>query len=232
MEAIILAGGFGTRLKSVVSDVPKPMAPMDEDGTPFLSYLFTFLKKNGITHVVLSIGYMGDVIKHFFAKRHQDISIDYSIENTPLLTGGAIKKALSFCSDDNIFVLNGDTFFDVNLLSMQQNHQSDNADLTIAIKEKSDFDRYGTVIFDNQRITAFREKTYCKSGWINGGIYCMKRELLHDITLQRFSFEKDFMEKQISNIKIVPFKSEGYFVDIGIPEDYYLARQDLSCFRG
>ena len=192
MEAIILAGGFGTRLKSVVSDVPKPMAPMDEDGTPFLSYLFTFLKKNGITHVVLSIGYMGDVIKQFFAKRHQDISIDYSIENTPLLTGGAIKKALSFCSDDNIFVLNGDTFFDVNLLSMQQKHQSDNADLTIAIKEKSDFDRYGTVIFDNQRITAFREKTYCKSGWINGGIYCMKRELLHDITLQRFSFEKDW----------------------------------------
>lgn len=231
MEAIILAGGFGTRLKSVVSDVPKPMAPMDEDGTPFLSYLFTFLKKNGITHVVLSIGYMGDVIKQFFAKRHQDISIDYSIENTPLLTGGAIKKALSFCSDDNIFVLNGDTFFDVNLLSMQQKHQSDNADLTIAIKEKSDFDRYGTVIFDNQRITAFREKTYCKSGWINGGIYCMKRELLHDITLQRFSFEKDFMEKQISNLKIVPFKSEGYFVDIGIPEDYYLARQNLSYFR-
>lgn len=227
MEAIVLAGGFGTRLRPAVADVPKPMAPMNKKGTPFLSYLFDFLKRNNISHIVLSIGYMGDIIKDFFGDEYQGISIDYSIEDTPLLTGGAIKKALTQCKDNDIFVLNGDTFFDVDLAAMMKGHQSANADLTIAIKEKYDFDRYGTVVFDNKKVIAFKEKKYCKAGWINGGIYCMKRNLLCGIDLQKFSFENDFMEKQVDNVEIIPFKSDGYFIDIGIPEDYFLAQKEL-----
>ena len=227
MEAIVLAGGFGTRLRSAVSDVPKPMAPMDEKGTPFLKVLFDFLKRNGITHIVLSIGYMGDIIKDYFGEAYQGISIDYSSEDTPLLTGGAIKKAIAGCVDTDVFVLNGDTFFDVDLAEMMRKHQAEHADLTIAVKEKFDFDRYGTVDFDEERITAFKEKTYCKAGWINGGIYCMKKVLLSSVDAQKFSFEKDFMEKQVDNIKIIPFQSEGYFIDIGVPEDYYLAKKEL-----
>lgn len=227
MEAIVLAGGFGTRLRSAVSDVPKPMAPMDEKGTPFLKVLFDFLKRNGITHIVLSIGYMGNVIKDYFGVEYQGIPIDYSSEDTPLLTGGAIKKALASCVEPDVFVLNGDTFFDVDLAEMAQQHKADHADLTIAVKEKFDFDRYGTVEFDKKRITAFKEKTYCKAGWINGGIYCMKKDLLNCVDEKKFSFEKDFMEKKVGMIEIMPFPSEGYFIDIGVPEDYFLAQKEL-----
>lgn len=228
MEAIILAGGFGTRLRHVVSDVPKPMAPMNDMGKPFLSVLLKKLAEEGMTHIVLSTGYMSEIIERYFGKDYAGIHIDYSVEKTPLLTGGAVKLALSKCQDDIIFVLNGDTYFDVNLTLMKAFHNEQNADFTVAIKEMHDFNRYGTVEVQDNRITSFREKRYCRNGWINGGIYCLKRSLLADFPMTRFSLEKDFMEKKLTEMKLMAFSSDGYFIDIGIPEDYALAKKQFG----
>lgn len=228
MEAIILAGGFGTRLRHVVSDVPKPMAPMNDSGKPFLSVLLEKLSEEGITHAVLSTGYMSEVIETYFGKIYAGIRIDYSVEKTPLFTGGAVKLALSKCQEDTLFVLNGDTYFDVDLSTMFAFHTEQEADFTVAIKEMHDFDRYGTVEIQDGRIISFREKRYCKDGWINGGIYCLKRSLLADFPMTKFSLEKDFMEKKLTEINMMAFPSEGYFIDIGIPEDYALARKQFG----
>ena len=225
MEAIILAGGFGTRLRHVVSDVPKPMAPMNDMGKPFLSVLLEKLSEEGITHVVLSTGYMTKNIENYFGENYADIHIDYSVEKTPLFTGGAVKLALSKCQEDTVFVLNGDTYFDVNLAAMRAFHTEQKSDFTVAIKEMHEFNRYGTVEVQDGQIISFREKQYCKDGWINGGIYCMKRSILASFPMVKFSLEKDFMEKKLAEMNMMVFPSDGYFIDIGIPEDYALAKK-------
>lgn len=228
MEAIILAGGFGTRLRTVVSDVPKPMAPLNDAGRPFLSVLLEKLAADGVTHVVLSTGYMSEVIERFFGNEYAGVRIDYSVEETPLFTGGAVKLALSRCQEETVFVLNGDTYFDVKMNEMCQFHADARADFTVAVKKMHDFDRYGTVEVQDGRIVSFREKRYCEDGWINGGVYCLRRSLLTDFPLTKFSLEKDFMEKKLTEMKMAAFPSSGYFIDIGIPEDYALARKKFG----
>ena len=113
MEAIILAGGKGTRLQSVVSDVPKPMA--DVNGRPFLSYLLHFLSTKGVRKVVLSVGYKHEVISNYYSNCFENMSICYAIENEPLGTGGALVESLKQVTDSNVLLLNGDSFFDINL---------------------------------------------------------------------------------------------------------------------
>lgn len=227
MEAIILAGGFGTRLKQVVSDVPKPMAPINE--IPFLVYIFNWLNKYNVTHVVLAVGYKKEVIIDHFGKKYKNIDIDYSIEDTPLFTGGAIKQALNKCREDNIFIINGDTFFDVNLEELLAQHIKLNADFTISVKEMKDFDRYGIVkINENKEVIGFEEKKYHEKGYINGGIYCIKKDLLNKISKPTFSFEKDYMEKYYLKDDIKAYFSDSYFIDIGIPEDYSKAQIDFK----
>lgn len=224
LEAIVLAGGFGTRLRHIVSDVPKPMAPMDAQGTPFLSILLDQLQAQGCGHVVLSTGYMSEVIEQYFGFSYRGMQLTYSVEQTPLFTGGAVKLALTHCTAENVFVLNGDTYFDVALGKMLGQHQAQQADFTVAVKEMRDFERYGTVEISDGRITAFREKQPCKLGWINGGVYCMKRGLLDGVQAEKFSLEKDFMEPQVGKIQMMAFPSDGYFIDIGVPEDYRRAQ--------
>ena len=224
-EAIVLAGGLGKRLRSAVSDVPKPMAPMDDKGTPFLSLVLDFLVRQGITHIVLSVGYMADVIYRFFGNRYKDIPIDYKFENKPLGTGGAVKAALDCCQDNEVFVLNGDTYFDVNLSEMMRIHQETMADFTLAAREMHNFDRYGTLQLDAEgRILSFAEKKFCEQGYINGGIYYLRKNLLDDISDNMFSLEKDFLERELGRIWIQVYLSDGYFIDIGIPEDYRKAK--------
>lgn len=225
MDAIILAGGFGTRLKHIISDVPKPMAPVN--GRPFLEYILDDLEKKGITHVVMAVCHLKDSIINFFGYKYKKISIDYSIETEPLLTGGAIKQAAQKCKNDAFFVINGDTFFDVNLYAMQAQHIRSKSDLTIAVKEMQCFDRYGSVIIKNKKILGFNEKKYCQQGYINGGIYYMNKELIETVKPKRFSFETDFMEKKYKMIKMGAFISKEYFIDIGIAEDYYKAQNDF-----
>lgn len=228
MEAIVLAGGFGTRLRRVVSNVPKPMAPIDDAGTPFLAVLLRKIAKEGINKIILSTGYMHEIIEQYFGDSFANMSIIYSNESSPLGTGGAVKEALSLCSEDNVFVLNGDTYFDVDLRGMYKRHVSTRADITIAIKEMHNFDRYGNILIDGDNVTAFQEKKYCKRGFINGGIYCLSKKESKIMPEGKFSFEKDFMEKQLPFIKAKVWNSRGIFIDIGIPSDYEHSRKLLA----
>lgn len=225
MEAIVLAGGFGTRLRHVVSDVPKPMAPMNDAGKPFLEVLLAQLAGRGVNHVVLSTGYMSEVIEQYFGKTFAGIKLEYSVEDTPLLTGGAVKLALKRCTEPDVFVLNGDTYFDVDLSAMLSLHRARHADFTIAVKHMHNFERYGTVEYDDDGIHAFYEKAPCEDGWINGGVYCLQQHVLDGVTQKKFSLERDILEEKIGRLQLQAFPAGGYFIDIGIPEDYYQAKK-------
>lgn len=217
MEVIILAGGFGTRLKHVVSDVPKPMAPINDK--PFLEYIFEDLNKKGVTHVVLAVGYMKEKIEEYFKNQYKNIEISYSEENSPLGTGGAIKKAVSKCREEDIFIINGDTFYDVDLEKMKKFHIENKSSLTIAVKEMENFDRYGSLVIENNKIIKFEEKKAMSKGKINGGIYLIKKNIFQGIEEESFSFEKEILENE--KTEKYAYESNGYFIDIGIPEDYY-----------
>lgn len=224
MEVIILAGGFGTRLSHVISDVPKPMAPID--GEPFLKYIFEYLRKSGVTHTILAVGYKHENIKNYFRNKYKEIHIKYSIEDTPLGTGGAIKKAMNECCNEDVFIINGDTFFDVDLKEMELFHQKHESKLTIAVKELKNCDRYGSVIIEDNRVKRFAEKTAVKNGKINGGIYLVNRGIFDSLNEKAFSFETMLQEE--NSIDIFGYESSGYFIDIGVPDDYYKAQDDLK----
>lgn len=225
MEAIILAGGFGTRLRHVVKNLPKPMAPIN--GKPFLEYIINSSIEQGINKIVLAVGYKNECIINYFGNKYKNITIDYSIENTPLLTGGAIKKALNLTQEEQVFVINGDTYFNIDFNIMLKVHQKMNSETTVAIKEMQNFDRYGTIAVESNKIINFEEKKYCKVGFINGGVYCINRKCLDRICLETFSFEKDYLEKDYLNGQFYIYESKEYFIDIGVPADYLRAQRDI-----
>ena len=226
-EAIILAGGFGTRLAHVVSDVPKPMAPVCDK--PFLQFILDDLAGKGVGRAVLAVGYKKECIEAYFGESYAGMELVYSPEDKPLFTGGAIRKAMGVVKGDRAFVINGDTYFDVDLDAMEQAHQSSCAVLTIAAKPMKEFDRYGTVEMDETgRIEAFREKQPCKEGKINGGIYLIEKEEMLVIEEEKFSFETAYMEAHVKDKAMYAFTSDGYFIDIGVPEDYARAQKDFE----
>lgn len=219
MEAIVLVGGKGTRLRSVISDLPKPMAPVNNK--PFLEYLLSELNKQGVKKLILAVGYKADMIIEYFGNKYKDTEIEYSIEKTPLGTGGAIKKALEKISNENAIIVNGDTFSKVNLKKMLENHLEKQADLSIATKTMKEFDRYGQVLSENDRIVGFKEKQYCEEGNINIGTYILRKKFFENIkTNETFSFENDIMEKYFDKMNFISYLSDSIFIDIGIPEDY------------
>ncbi|MBX1885407.1 D-glycero-D-manno-heptose 1-phosphate guanosyltransferase [Campylobacter peloridis] len=221
MQAIILAGGLGTRLKSVIKDLPKPMAPVNDK--PFLEYLFKYLQRQGIDEVILSVCYKYEVIQEYFKNKFENINIIYNVEKEALGTGGAIKDALKFVKNE-AYVLNGDTFFDINLGDLKL----DNSKICIALKQMQEFDRYGTVNVDDQGIvTSFEEKVFKKQGLINGGIYLLKKDIFDEFDLEKkFSFE-DFLQTKHKILKIQTQNFDDYFIDIGIPEDYRRFNNDI-----
>ena len=230
MQAIILAGGFGTRLQSVVKDVPKPMA--DINGKPFLHYLITSLKKNDVDKIVISVGYLQEKIIEYFGDNYLDIDISYAKEDTPLGTGGAIKNSLQPIDlEKPVLVLNGDSFLEFDLKKFTDNHLKNNRNLSIILRKMDDCSRYGRVICDeNSIITGFEEKSSIKkSGFINGGIYLINPKIFSQFSLpQSFSFEVDFLMKSLDQIKPEGLASDGYFIDIGIPDDYKKAQNELK----
>lgn len=232
-EAVILAGGFGTRLQQVVNDVPKPMAPVNAQ--PFLNYIFAYLKHFGIKRVVLSTGYLADKVVDYYKDEFNGIQIAYTREESPLGTGGGIRLALEKCHTKNVLVLNGDSFFDVNLNRYYNQHASFKSDCSLALRKVDDAARYGTIkLGDMGVIKAFREKDgEEKSGLINGGVYILNRELFLNKTKPgiNFSIEKDFFETRINELNIFGFEHPGYFIDIGIPEDYTKAQNDFERFE-
>lgn len=228
MEAIILAGGFGTRLQSVVKNVPKPMA--DINGKPFLSFIMDYLVHYEISKVLLSVGYKHEIIENYFGFRYKNIEIKYVFEAIPLGTGGAIREALEYVSDDNVIVLNGDTFFCINLSEMYDFHREKSSNLTIAVKAIENCNRYGAVIIQNDRIVQFEEKSSNGFGYINGGIYIINSKVISSFINEfgnQFSFERDFIQKITKKINVFSYVSNDYFIDIGIPEDYERAKKEL-----
>jgi D-glycero-alpha-D-manno-heptose 1-phosphate guanylyltransferase len=224
VEAIVLAGGLGTRLQSVVSDVPKPMAPIGDK--PFLEYILKYLQKNGIKRIVLSVGYKWETIEEYFGNSFNGIEIIYSVEDEPLGTGGGIKTALSMIIGGQVYIVNGDTFFDIDLKRL---NLQDNSKLILSLKSMKEFDRYGCVESDdNGFVTAFTEKGFRKSGNINGGIYLASKDIFDDFDLSdKFSFE-EFMQSNIEKLKITSHVFDNYFIDIGIPEDYAKAQNEIK----
>ncbi len=225
-EAIILAGGKGTRLQPAVSEVPKPMAPIGK--RPFLEYQLNYLQSYGIEHVILSVGYKWQLIRDYFGDTYRSMSISYSVEETPLGTGGAIARAMSELYGSHTYILNGDTFFEVNLKDLSEFYFAHKPDIALTVKRMKDFFRYGTVELDVCRVTAFREKQPVSHGLINGGVYITGQDLFVPFDLpETFSLEKDFLEKNISNLKICAMTSGEYFIDIGLPSDYEKAKAEL-----
>lgn len=232
MEVIILAGGLGTRLRSEVKDVPKCMAPVA--GKPFLWYLLTDLKKyKEVRRVILSVGYLREVIFEWIptVKDEFPFEFDYAIEEEPLGTGGGIRLAMDMVTEEDAIILNGDTYFAVNLDELVAAHRAQkDSKLTIALKPMTDFDRYGTVTIDAKgRVLKFNEKQPRKEGVINGGVYVLsKNESFFEGQPKKFSFETAVMQEKCGETGcLFGLVQDGYFIDIGIPEDYKKANVDL-----
>jgi D-glycero-alpha-D-manno-heptose 1-phosphate guanylyltransferase len=227
-DAIILAGGLGTRLQQTVPDLPKSMAPVG--GKPFLEYLIKYLENNFVQHAVLSLGYKADDIIRPFGSVSGKVKLTFSVEDQPLGTGGAVMKAFSPTGTEHVIILNGDTLFDVDLPEMFQQHIISKAAVTIALHEAQDAGRYGAVVTNTDgRIVLFQEKQPGRGlGQINGGIYIVRREFLEQLNLpEKFSIEKEVFQAYCDELPFYGYYSSGYFIDIGIPADYNRANDEL-----
>lgn len=226
MEAIVLAGGLGTRLRSVVGALPKPMAPIA--GRPFLDWLVEHLERCGVDRILLSVGYGAEQVESHFAARAAAGSVRFVREDSPLGTGGAIARALAAAEGDVVFVLNGDTFLDVDLRSMRHAFERSGTALMLALKQLSDAHRYETVSVQDGVIRGFFARGIQRSGLINAGVYVMRRHVFDGYGVpKRFSFENDFLKKHVVALEPAGFVTDGYFIDIGVPEDYARACEEL-----
>jgi D-glycero-alpha-D-manno-heptose 1-phosphate guanylyltransferase len=218
-EAIILAGGFGSRLKSEIGDLPKVLAPIND--IPFLNYVLDYLIENEIQRAVLSVGYRWDEVMETYGDYYQDLELRYVVENDPLGTGGGIRLAMDHLEGSSFFAMNGDTLFTIPLALLSETHFLHEADCSIALKEMSNVDRYGNVEMQGERIVRFTEKKFRNEALINGGIYCLNKTSMSPFMPgQAFSFEKDYLETDTNQKSLYGKVFDDYFIDIGIPEDY------------
>jgi D-glycero-alpha-D-manno-heptose 1-phosphate guanylyltransferase len=232
VEAIILAGGFGTRLQKVVSDVPKSMALVNQ--RPFLEYLFDYLISQGVDKAVLSVGYKNEAISRHFRNQYKSLAIQYAVENEPLGTGGGIRLALWKIEGLRALVMNGDSLFKLDYRTLMEFHLKKKADATLALRKLNDTGRYGCVTMNHaRRITGFKEKVLSAGpGYINGGVYIIEKYFLMEPEFRgRFSIEKDCFEKYCPYANFFGFASDCYFLDIGIPEDYQKAQHEFAAFK-
>lgn len=226
MEAIVLAGGFGTRLKQVVPDLPKPMAPVA--GRPFLEILLTSLAQKGFSRVIMSLGHMADKVTSHFGDCYADMELVYEIEESPLGTGGAVRQALLRCKSDHAFVFNGDTYLDLEAADVEAQWQTHHAPIIVA-RDVPDTARYGRLDTSNGRVLGFVEKGVAGPGLINAGCYVLPTDILNSFALgQPFSLETDFLAKAAGMQRIDLFVTHGHFIDIGVPEDYARAQTELA----
>lgn len=226
-QAIILAGGLGTRLRSVVSDLPKCMAPVA--GRPFLFYVINYLRLQGVEKFIFSLGYKHEIIEEYLEEQFSTLHYECSIEEEPLGTGGAIQLACQKASEKNVIVANGDTLFKIDAEEISSFHEQKQAQCTLALKPMRHFDRYGVVeLNENATIKDFKEKQFYDSGLINGGVYVLTVEkFLAKKFPEKFSFEKDYLEQYYAKAGIYGIVQDRYFIDIGIPEDYNRVQEEL-----
>jgi len=227
MRAILLAGGMGTRLRSVVQDVPKPMAPVA--GRPFLSHLLDYLEGQGIDEVILSVGYLRHIIIETIGERHGGVRVRYAIEEEPLGTGGGLRKALAMSGGFPVFALNADTLVHLDYRAMLRRQEEVGADLSIALRAVDDTARYGSATVEDGCIVSFAAADRPgQPGLINAGVYLFGANILAEGQPPAFSFERDFLEPRIAELRPLAFVADGYFIDIGVPEDYARAQIELA----
>lgn len=218
---------MGTRLREVITDVPKPMAPVNDK--PFLYYLFKWIKQYPVDKLVLSVGYKSESIVKYFGNSVFNIPLEYVVEGKPLGTGGAVKYALQKTKGRNILILNGDTYFPIDLNKFFSFHNKRNSLFTVALKRMQNFDRYGTVECKRNTILKFNEKKFCKDGLINGGIYLIDRQFIEYRKLPgEFSLEKEILEKEAGTSVLKGLVFDDLFIDIGIPDEYLRAEAVLK----
>jgi D-glycero-alpha-D-manno-heptose 1-phosphate guanylyltransferase len=217
---MILAGGMGTRLRSVVSDIPKPLAPVN--GAPFLFILMNLLEAKGLEAVVILSGFMADVLKKEVAQSyHGGLQVLFSPEESPLGTGGAVRNAAPFASDPTLLV-NGDTFFDGNLVSLSIFHENTGADATLSLVHVPNAGPYGSVEIDEEgRVRRFVEKSPGPPapGLINAGFTLISKRFLLSLPESRpFSMETDIFPTAAAQGRMFGLAQDRAFHDIGTPE--------------
>lgn len=224
MQAIVLAGGLGTRLRGVVPDLPKPMAPVA--GRPFLEWVLDRLVDAGFDAVVLAVGYRHEAIRTHFGKRYRGLALRYSVEEQPLGTGGAIRLAGALIEGESPFVLNGDTCLEVDYRAMAAAHDAAGASMTMAVHRVGDVARYGSLDVRDGRVVGFTEKGPGGVGLINAGTYLLSHRLFDLMPDDRaFSFEQDLLVPELRALRPLAFVAEGRFIDIGVPDDFARAQE-------
>ena len=227
MEAIVLAGGLGTRLRSVVNDVPKPMAPVH--GRPFLALVLDQLVEAGFATAILAVGYRHEAIRDCFGNGYRGLVLRYSVESEPLGTGGAMRLACRQAHGRDVFVLNGDTFLELDFVAMLDAHVRASARFSMAVCHVPDVARYGALEIDDGIVRGFSEKGRSGPGWINGGTYVLGAELRAQMQQEgAFSFEHDLLVPEVARIRPLAFRAPGRFIDIGVPQDYLRAERMFS----
>jgi D-glycero-alpha-D-manno-heptose 1-phosphate guanylyltransferase len=230
MEAIVLAGGLGTRLREIVADRPKAMAPVN--GRPFLAYLLDGLINARFDKAILAVGYLSEKIREHFGHRYRSLPLCYAVETEPLGTGGAIKHAMAHVSTSTVFVANGDTYLELDYGAMLADHQRSRSSLTVAVQTVSEAGRYGALDIDAGHIRGFLEKGRAGPGSINAGVYLLSRDLLDRYPFPAaFSFESDLLMVHVKEIAPLAFQTQGIFIDIGVPEDYARAQALFRSLR-
>lgn len=226
MEAIILAGGFGTRLRSVLPNLPKPMAPIGEK--PFLQILLEKLSEEKVKKVILSLHFMASKIQDYFGSNFLGMEIEYLVEKTPLGTGGAIRMCLENCKEEKVFVFNGDTYLDISLENLTRLWDQRQGPILVG-RYVDDLSRYGALEIKDGFVEGISEKASVGAGLINAGCYVLPRNLFDSFSsYTKFSFEQDFLQDYFKKKHFVFFEAKGSFIDIGIPEDYVRAQAMLS----
>ena len=225
-EAVILAGGLGTRLRRVVPDLPKVLAPVG--GTPFLEILLTLLERKGFRRVVLSLGHMAEKIVSVFGSRFRGMELCHEVEESPLGTGGAMYRALRRCRGGHAFVINGDTYLDFERERIDDLWRREREPIIVACRV-ADTARYGRIESSDGLAIGFREKGAGGSGLISSGYYVFPTDLLDGFGGSgAFSLENDFLGEAVRSRRFRVFVSRGAFVDIGTPEDYARAQVTLG----
>ncbi len=228
--AIILAGGLGTRLRSVVSELPKPMANVS--GRPFLEHLMDYWLAQGVTRFILSVGYQSDIITAHFGPHYRHARIDYAIESEPLGTGGGFFYALREV-DETVLVLNGDTFFSVALDELADFHKSHASSWTFSLFRTDYNGRYmGMKVAENGVISAFKSNDTEPGRLANGGVYLVEPSAIKQSSFHigaKFSLEDELLPELLTQgIQFYGMECSGRFIDIGIPEDYFRAANVIS----
>jgi NDP-sugar pyrophosphorylase family protein len=219
INVMILAGGYGTRLNRVVADRPKVLAIVN--GRPFLSYILDQLDLLHTPSVIVCSGYKGDMIIDAFQYRYKGIDVIYSQEHDPLGTAGALKQALELCSAEYLMVMNGDSYCDADILAFLKWHCLKRSDCSILLTYMLDAWRFGFVMTDQDgEIVSFEEKGRRESGWINAGVYIIRREIIAALPVNRMvSLEKEVFP-HLTGSRFYGYKAAGAFIDIGTPDSY------------